>query len=111
MAKLGTLKLIGASGITHSFDVYGANTSWRDGLACVYYVSKRTVKPDGSGTHAKIYIGETEDLANRFASHHKQPCFERHGYNAISIIKEANAQRRLAIEDDLVHAEHPPCND
>jgi hypothetical protein len=84
--------------------------NWAAGVACVYYVSKRTPKPEGGGTHAHIYIGETQDIKDRFANHHCQECFERHGYNCISILQESNAQRRLTIESDLVRALDPPCN-
>jgi hypothetical protein len=110
MAKLGTLTLKGVSGTEYAFDVYPADANWADGIACVYYVSKRTTKADGGGTHAAIYIGETEDLKNRHVDHHKQECFERNGYNCISIHHESNASARLRIETDLVKAINPPCN-
>ncbi len=111
MAKLGTLTLKGASGTAYSFDVYPADTVWNDNVACVYYVSKRTKKPDGGGDHAVIYVGQTEDLKTRHEDHHKQQCFERHGYNAISIYQERSERARLQIEADLVRALSPPCND
>jgi predicted GIY-YIG superfamily endonuclease len=90
----------GASGNAYAFDVYTSDTDWRDGAACVYYVSKR----DSAGNHIHIYVGETEDLKNRHLDHHKQQCFERSGYNCISILMESNATKRLQIEKDLVRA-------
>ena len=111
MAKLGDLTLTGASGKKYTFAVYPADTTWKDGVAGVYYVSRRTAKPDGSGDHSKIYVGETSDLKDRFENHHKQKCFEKNGYNAISILQESNENTRLAIEGDLVDALSPPCND
>jgi predicted GIY-YIG superfamily endonuclease len=101
-----TISLKGASGNTYTFDVYTADTNWRDSVACVYYVSKR----DSSGNHTNLYVGETEDLKSRHLDHHKQQCFERNGYNAISILMESNATKRLQIEKDLVRALKPPCN-
>lgn len=111
MAKIGTLTLKGASGATYSFDVYPADANWAENIACVYYVSKRTEKPGGGGSHTAIYVGETEDLKDRHADHHKQKCFEKHGYNCISIHHEKSAKARLQIEEDLREAYDPPCND
>jgi hypothetical protein len=110
MAKIGSMRLTGASGMIYEFNVYRADANWIEGLACVYCVSKRTPKSDCGGTHNYIYIGETEDMAARHLDHHKQECFERHGYNAISIHRESDAQTRLRIEADLVKALDPPCN-
>jgi hypothetical protein len=110
MAKLGTLQLKGASGTTYGFNVHTADAIWADGLACVYYVSKRTEIPGGAGDHTAIYVGETEDMKERHLDHHKQECFDRHGCNAISIHRESNAQTRLRIEADLRRALDPPCN-
>ena len=101
------LTLKGASGSEYIFDVHTADTTWNDGVACVYCVSKR----DEQGKHTAIYIGETEDIADRFMDHHKQECFERRGYNAISLLFETNERQRLIIEQDLIDALSPPCND
>lgn len=111
MAKLGTLTLTGASGNKYDFDVWSADTEWNDNVACVYYVSRRTPKSDGTGDHNAIYIGETEDLKDRLSNHHQQSCFEQHRYNAISTLVEKNGNTRLVIENDLVKAINPPCND
>jgi hypothetical protein len=111
MAKIGTLELKGASGKSYSFTVYSSDTKWNDGIACVYYVSKRMAKQDGGGTHTPIYIGETEDIKARFSDHHKQDCFEEYGYNCISIHQESSSQSRLRIEADLLKAINAPCND
>lgn len=111
MSKLGSLTLTGASGTEYGFDVYSSDTSWKDDVSCVYYISHREVKADGGGTHTKIYIGETSDLKDRLSNHHKQSCFDRHDYNAISIHQEANETRRLGIEADLIDALNPQCND
>ncbi len=111
MVKLGTLKLTGKSGNKYDFDVYPSNTSWDDGFACVYYISKRTPKSDGSGNHTPIYVGETSDLKDRLANHHKQNCFDSHNYNAVSRHQLSNEQSRLRVESDLIAAFGPPCND
>ena len=110
MSKIGTLKLTGESGQTYAFDVYRSDANFNDDIACVYYVSKRTEKQDGTGDHKAIYVGETEDLADRFSNHHKQTCFDDQDYNAISIHKESSEDRRTEIEADLIEAINPPCN-
>jgi len=109
MSKLGTLTLKGQSGTEYDFNVYKWDTDFED-IGAVYYISKRTEKPDGYGTHTKIYIGQTGDMLERFGDHHKSECFENHDVNAISIHQEANESTRLTIEEDLIDALNPPCN-
>ena len=110
MAKLGTLTLKGASGTKYEFDVHSADANWKDGIACVYYVSRRTVSQDGTGSHDRIYVGETDNLKERHSSHHRQKCFEQNGYNCISIFRASNAEARRRIERDLIDSLDPPCN-
>ncbi len=110
MAKLGILTLRGVSGKKYEFNVYDAKVDWQEDIACVYYVSKREVGSDKTGSHTAIYIGETGDLKTRHENHHRQQCFERHGYNCISVHLEPDQSTRLAIETDLIKAYDPPCN-
>lgn len=108
MGKIGTLKLTGALGIKYTFNVYPYGTKFK-AIGAVYYISKRIIK-NGTGAHDKIYIGETEDLSERFDNHHKEPCFKMHNANCISIHQETNEEKRLIIEKDLIDARNPPCN-
>ena len=62
-------------------------------------------------SHTTLYIGETENLNARFTSHHKESCFAKSGYNAVSIHPEPDPQSTLEIEEDLVDQLDPPCND
>ena len=110
MAKLGTLTLSGQSGTAYGFDVYPASATWQDGVECVYYISSRIVQDDGGSNHTAVYIGETDDLKTRLANHHKQDCFDRHRYNAISILQVRSANHRAQIEADLIDRISPPCN-
>lgn len=110
MAKLGIVTLTGASGRSYVFDVYHAGTTWKDNIACVYYISKAVPGPEIGGNHTQIYIGQTDNMKERHSDHHKQECFRRHGCNAVSIHLEANENTRLLIEADLVKALKPPCN-
>jgi hypothetical protein len=110
MAKIGTLTLTGASGNQYSFNVYPTDTGFKS-MGAVYYISKRIEKEDGTGTHTKIYIGQTGDLSERFDSHHKESCFKKHNANCVSILQESSEKTRLEIEGDLIEAYTPPCND
>ena len=110
MEKLGTLKLQGASGTIYAFDVYSKDTNWTDGIECIYYVSNRTSKSDGTGNHSHIYVGQTDDLKFRLSNHQRQSCFDSHDYNAISVHGESNERVRLDKESDLIDAMYPPCN-
>ena len=109
MAKIGTLTLTGASGTEYTFNVYPYGTEFKE-MGAVYYISKRTEKADGGGTHTRIYIGQTGDLSERFDDHHKESCFKKHNANCHSIHQESNENTRLKIEKDLIDAYEPPCN-
>ncbi len=109
MKKIATLILTGALGIKYALDVYPYGTEF-NAIGTVYYISKRTEKADGTGSHDKIYIGETRDLSERFDNHHKESCFKMHSANCISIHEESNEDKRFNIEKDLIDAYNPPCN-
>lgn len=109
MAKIGNLKIKGASGTTYTFNVYPYDTEFKD-LAAVYYISNRIEENDGKGSHSPIYIGQTEDLSTRFDGHHDEECFEEYGANCKNILPEANEEKRKEIEADLISSLNPPCN-
>ena len=109
MAKIGTITLTGASGTVYDFNVYPYDTKFNS-IGAVYYVSKRTEKKDGTGSHTKIYIGQSGDLSERFDNHHKELCFEKKNANCISIYKVPYEDKRLDIEEDLIDSYEPPCN-
>ncbi len=61
-----------------------------------------------------FYVGETGDLRQRLNTgakdHAGLQCAIRKGAKWLSIIREANADRRLAIETDLRRGLRPSCN-
>ena len=71
MAKLGALKLTGASGQTYDFEVYDLNDDF-NAVGAVYTITHRARNEDGGYSHTVIYIGETSDLSTRFDDHHKK---------------------------------------
>ncbi|MDY6789718.1 MAG: GIY-YIG nuclease family protein [Thermodesulfobacteriota bacterium] len=109
MKRMATLTLIGVSGKKYTFDVYPYGTIF-EAIGAVYYISRRTEKADGTGSHDQIYIGETEDLSERFDNHHKKTCFKMYSANCINIYEESDEGKRPNIEKDLIDAYNPPCN-
>lgn len=109
MSSIANLSLTGESGNKYQFSVYPFDTNFKS-VGAVYAITRRTVKADGNGDHAVIYIGETEDLGDRFDNHHKAGCFDRHNANCICIHRDDGARSRLAKEADLIKAESPACN-
>jgi len=101
-----TIVLEGASGATWEFNVYSKNGAWNH-VPCVYAV----LKIPTSGKPTVLYVGETKDIADRFANHENEPCFRRNGWTHVCARKEPNADRRLQMEADLVKNYNPVCND
>jgi hypothetical protein len=111
MAKLGTVTFTGASGTKYDFNVYTWDTSFKEDLGAVYFVTRRTQKQAGAYSHKRIYVGETGDLSTRFDNHHKQTCLDRHNKNCVCVHGEQDEDTRLEIEQDLINNYHPPCNE
>ena len=105
-----TLTLTGESGSAYAFNVHSKGVVFKDNIACVYYISKRTEKADGTGSHTNIYVGQTDNLKERLANHHRKDCFDRHGYTSVSVHQDGNERSRIDKELDLIGALNPPCN-
>lgn len=103
------ITISGSSGNKYSFEVYPISSTWNE-VSAVYVVTKRVPKPDGGGTHSYIYVGQTENLKERHASHHKAACFEEHGANCLCVLVENGEEQRLTIEADILDAHNWPCN-
>lgn len=104
-AKVDEVTLKGASGNTYAFNVYPWGTPFKQ-IGAVYTVLKK------SGTNYTIlYIGQTEDLSERFDNHHKQACFDRNGKTHIGVHAEPSETKRFAKETDLVRNYKTSCND
>ena len=109
MGKITTAKFTGKSGTKYPFNVYSSDTSFKD-MSAVYIFTKRTVK-DGKGTHDFLYIGESDELSTRIASHEKWDCVNENGCNCICVHAVDGEGARLEIEQDLRDAGSTPCND
>ena len=102
---LGTITLIGRSGSSYQFNIWGRSTKFNP-AAAVYVQSKVA----SNGKYDIIYVGQTGDLSQRPLDHHKTECFDRHGADKLLIRAEGNEQTRLNIETDLIQGYRPPCN-
>ncbi len=72
------------------------------------YIFAREASP---GRHRPIYIGETEDLSERFDNHHKMPCIRRESATHIHVHQtNGGVATRRTEERDLVEKWHPNCN-
>jgi len=107
MAKLFTMPFNGESGKQYEFDFYDISSGWHEvtGIYIVAYYNK------SKNTVRSIYVGETDNLKNRFLAHHKQTCFDENYANVLGWMGEPNEKTRLSIEDDLLKSLKPPCND
>lgn len=109
MANLGTITYKGVSGKEYTFDVFDLNSTWNE-VAAIYLVTH--AYSEGSKImHNAIYVGQTDNLKQRFADHHKQPCFNSKNANRLCVIRENNEAVRLVAENDLIRGIMPPCND
>ncbi len=109
MASLGTITYKGASGKEYTFNIYDFNSSWNE-VPAIYFVT-HAFNSGSQIMHKAIYIGQTDNLKQRFLNHHKQACFSSHNANRLCIIIEKSENARLATETDLIRAIKPPCND
>ncbi len=110
MAQYGDITYTGQSGTKYQFETYSWDATFSE-VGAVYVITKRITKPEGGGSHTRIYIGQTSDLSERFDNHHKLSCFERHGANCVCVHVDNNENSRLAKEADLIAASTAPCND
>lgn len=106
MAKIGTLTLVGVSGTEYEFNIYHVGAVFKDigGVYCFTEV-------DEDNRHTPIYIGITDNLSTRFNNHHKEECIEDEDATCICVYAEEDEDSRVAMEDDLIPAYDPPCNE
>ena len=95
-----TVNATGRSGKTYTFTEYPIGTEFKSLGAVYMFLNGR----------ATVYVGQTEDLSERFDDHHKADCIRRHGATVICVLVVSGEAERLAIERDLL-ANYPwPCN-
>lgn len=96
----------GLSGREYHYFIHPIGTSFK--AVPGNYIYTKEVSP---GRHRPIYIGETEDLSERFDNHHKMPCIRRQGATHIQVHQtDRGAAKRRQEESDLIARWNPTCN-
>ncbi|HXF88592.1 MAG TPA: GIY-YIG nuclease family protein [Xanthobacteraceae bacterium] len=57
-----------------------------------------------------VYIGQTENLSERFDNHHAMPCIKRNGATHIHAHLNSDEKARIEEEGDLIAAYSTSCN-
>lgn len=109
VAKIADATFKGKTG-TYQFEVYSNDTGF-NAVGAVYIFTKRSVDSAGKGSHALLYIGQTDSLSNRIPNHEKWPCVRKNGGNCICVHRDDDEASRLRKEADLLAANDTPCND
>ncbi len=109
------LTLNGISGKQYLFDLFSfedfseLKSSFR-AMPAVYVFTRRRMVTNGC-THDLVYLGETENLSQRFDAHHKEQCITAHFANCIGVHGLAPEEVGMDIEKDILSAYDFPCND
>lgn len=109
--KYGGITFSGKSGERYYFEAWPLETRFRS-LAAVYFVTKRSFENSTyrRACHDAIYIGQTGNLADPFATGSQLDCFKKHGANCVCILLLADEERRTAVEQDLIAEHNTHCN-
>jgi hypothetical protein len=102
----GSLLLETAEGDRYAFDVRWMSDPLPN-VPAVYAVSRRQRRPDGGWSHKVVYLGQTDDLAQRIARHSGNALFDLHDAQAVAFLEVPELQRRRAIRDALLDANGP----
>ena len=107
MAEQGTIIFKGKSSTEYKYWIYDLGDT-HDAVSANYIFVKET-QPN---SFRPIYVGETEDISERFDNHHKMPCIKRNGATHLCAHKSSTDKKvRCEEEADLVANYNPVCND
>lgn len=109
--RYGSITFAGQSGEKYRFEAWPLETRFKP-LAAVYLVTKRAFDNTTyrRASHDRIYIGQTANLADPFATQSQFECFRKHGANCICIYLLEDEKRRIAVEEDLIALHNTHCN-
>ena len=101
-----TTEWIGQSGRSYTYWVHPIGTELKNSPGNYVYA-----KTGFLGGWQPIYIGQTEDLSERFDHHHMAVCIQREGATHIHAhVNDSGQEVRLTEETDLIAHHGPPCN-
>ncbi len=102
-----TIKWVGQSGEEYPYRIYKFGTTFNKAPA--NYIFAKESSPE---TLLAIYIGETEDISDRFDNHHKMPCIRQNEATYICVHTSSEDKKiRCKEEADLIANYNPDCND
>ena len=108
MSKVRSIIWYGKSGKGYTYYIFEIGYQFDPNQPGNYIFAKET-KPR---SWEAIYIGETDDLGERFDNHHKKECIENEGATHIHAHKSSDDKKtRCAEESDLLAKRRTPCND
>jgi len=109
--KYPDITFSGKSGEKYRFQAWSLETRFKP-MAAVYLVTKRAFDSAtyNRACHDSIYIGQTANLADPFATGSLFDCFTKHGANCICIYLLEDEEQRIAVEQDLVALHSTHCN-
>ena len=112
MATYGGITFAGKSGEKYYFHAWPLKTRFKS-VAAVFFVTKRNFsnKTYRIAGHEGIFIGQTASLSDPLATPILLERFMKHGANCICVLPIADAERRLAVEQDLMAAHNTSCNE
>lgn len=88
------------------YSIYPMDTSFK-AIPGNYIFAKKT----SLGKWTPVYIGETDNLAERLPNHEKLPCVKKNGGTHIHVhTTSGGTDARRAEEADLLANFNPPCN-
>jgi len=111
LASFGSITFSGQSGEKYLCHAWPLDTRFKP-LGAVYLVTKRMANETYArkAGHQTIFVGRTDSLANPLASETDFDRFRKYGANCVCVHVDADAERRLAIERDLIAGHQPFCN-
>jgi hypothetical protein len=109
--RYSDITFTGKSGVKYRFQAWSLDTKFKP-LAAVYFVTKRAQDSStyNRACHDSVYIGQTANLADPFATESQFECFRKHGANCVCIHLIEDEGRRVAAEEDLVEMHSTHCN-
>src|SRR5262245_36011594 len=100
-----TFTVKGKSGTNYTFYYYKWPTSFKKDEAMYFFV-----KMNNTSVEKYLYVGETEDLGERFDAHHKMDCITKNGVTHIGAYVQAGKEKRLEVERDILAVIRTTCN-
>ena len=79
----------GSSNRVYEYEIYPVDSNWNP-VAANYIFARRS--PYAADRWIAIYIGQTSDIKDRFANHHRATCISRQGATHVHIHMNANVE-------------------